>query len=122
MPFEQARTRLLIGQLLRRRRRTAVARANLEAAAATFEQIGSPLWIGRAQRELARLPTAAVGEGLTAAELQVAERAAAGQSNKQIAASLYLSDKTVEMHLSRAYRKLGIRSRAQLAEGLRTLS
>lgn len=119
MPFERARTQLLLGQLQRRRRRTQAARMNLLAAAAVFKQIGSPLWLARAQRESERLTAGSSSSALTDSERQVAERAAAGDSNKQIAAALFLSAKTVEMHLSSAYRKLGIRSRVQLAEALR---
>ena len=119
MPFERARSQLLVGQLQRRRRRTQPARDNLCAAAAVFEEIGSPMWTARAQRELARLTVGSDRSALTDSERQIAERAAVGQSNKQIASTLFLSTKTVEMHLSRAYRKLGIRSRAQLADQLR---
>lgn len=119
MPFERARTQLLLGQLQRRRRRNAPARENLSKAAAVFDEIGSPLWAARAHLELERLATGSAGAVLTDSERQVAERAAAGLSNRQIAATLFLSAKTVEMHLSNAYRKLGIRSRAQLAERLR---
>lgn len=118
MPFERARTALLVGQLQRRRRRTAAAHTNLTEAVAVFADLGSPLWAARAGGELARLSARSPGAALTDSERQVAEQAAAGMSNKEIAASMYLSAKTVEMHLSSAYRKLGIRSRAQLAERL----
>ncbi len=120
MPFERARTQLLVGELLRRRRRIAPARINIQQAVMTFEEIGSPLWLARAQSALRRFGAARTRDVLTDSERQVAEHAAAGRTNKQIAAALYLSTKTVEMHLSNAYRKLGIRSRAQLADGLRT--
>lgn len=119
MPFERARTQLLLGQLQRRRRRISGARDNLTRAAATFDEIGSPLWAERAHRELSRMTAGTVGTALSGAERQVAEQAAAGQSNKQIAAALFISEKTVEMHLSNVYRKFGIRSRAQLADRLR---
>ncbi|WP_431237993.1 LuxR C-terminal-related transcriptional regulator [Mycolicibacterium aichiense] len=115
MPFERARTQLLLGQLLRRRRRAQAAHDALRQAADVFAEIGSPLWAARAHSELDRLTARSVGAVLTGAERQVAENAAAGMSNKQIAATMYLSPKTVEMYLSNAYRKLGIRSRAQLA-------
>ena len=119
MPLERARTQALLGQLQRRRRRIQAARTSVGEAAAVFERIGSPLWAARAQRELARLTTGSAGPTLTDAERQVAEQAAAGLTNRQIAAVLFLSEKTVEMHLSNTYRKLGIRSRVQLAERLR---
>ena len=119
MPFERARTLLLAGQLQRRRRRTHPGRAMLTEAVAVFEELGSPLWAQRARRELTRLEKRAAGTALTEAERQVAKHATEGMTNNQIAALLYVSAKTVEMHLSSAYRKLGIRSRTQLIERLR---
>ena len=119
MPFELARTQLLLGQLQRRRRRRQVAEVTLREALATFQRLGTPLWAKRAEAELGRL-TAPTGDGagLTAAERRIAERAAAGLSNKQIAAELFIASKTVEMNLSSAYRKLGIRSRSGLSSAL----
>lgn len=119
MPFERARTQLLVGQLHRRRRHVQAAHDNLRAAAAVFEEIGSPLWAARAKAELARLTARSVGATLTDSEQKVADLAASGLSNKEIAAKLYLSAKTIEMYLSNVYRKLGIRSRSQLADRLR---
>ncbi|MGI9161661.1 MAG: AAA family ATPase [Mycobacterium sp.] len=118
MPFERARTQLLLGQLQRRRRRTTAARENLSRAAAVFDELDSPLWAQRAHSELSRLTARRPGAALTDSERQVAEHAVAGLTNRQIAAAMFLSEKTVEMHLSNTYRKLGIRSRAQLAERL----
>ena len=120
MPFETARTQLLLGQLQRRRRRRRhdAAVATREALQ-TFERLGAPLWAARAQAELARLDgSRGDGHALSPTELRIAERAATGMSNKEIAAELFISDKTVEMNLSRAYRKLGIRSRAGLSAAL----
>ena len=114
MPFETARTQLLLGQIQRRRRHRQPAQATLAAALATFESLGTPLWAGRTRAELERVnPGTAAGE-LTPAEERVARCAAAGLSNKEIAAELFLAPKTVEMNLSSVYRKLGIRSRSQL--------
>ncbi|OMC06682.1 hypothetical protein A5735_03520 [Mycolicibacter heraklionensis] len=118
MPFETARTQLLLGQVQRRRRRKKDAQATLRTALATFERLGIPLWAQRARAELDRMTAAASGAGLTRAERRVAEHAAAGLSNKQIAAELFISEKTVEMTLSAVYRKLGIRSRAGLFAAL----
>jgi DNA-binding CsgD family transcriptional regulator len=85
----------------------------------TFEAVGAPRWAARAEEELARLSLPSTdGTGLTPSERRVAEKAAAGLSNRDIAAALFLAPKTVEMNLSRAYRKLGIRSRAQLSARL----
>jgi DNA-binding CsgD family transcriptional regulator len=116
MPFEQARTQLLLGQLQRRRRHKTAAAATLAEALNTFEDIGTPLWSERARVELGRLSGAGdrPRSGLTPAELRIAHCAAAGLSNKEIAAEQFLALKTVEMTLSKVYRKLGIRSRAQL--------
>jgi len=118
MPFEKARTQLLLGQVQRRRRRKQAAQASLRAALETFERLGTPLWERRARAELDRMTAAGGGADLTTAERRVAEHAAAGLSNKQIAAELFIAPKTVEMTLSSVYRKLGIRSRAALFAAL----
>ena len=115
MPFERARTQLLLGQLQRRSRHKNAANQTLHEALGTFEAVGAPLWTTRARTELARINvTSTDGTELTPSEQRVAEQAAAGLSNRDIAAALFMSRKTVEMNLSRVYRKLGIRSRAQL--------
>jgi DNA-binding CsgD family transcriptional regulator len=115
MPFERARTQLLLGQLQRRRRRRRQASTTLEEALSTFEELGTPLWAQRTRAELGALSaTACSRSGLTPAELRIAQRAAVGLSNKEIAAEQFLAVKTVEMTLSNVYRKLGIRSRTQL--------
>ncbi|TPG35842.1 helix-turn-helix transcriptional regulator [Mycolicibacterium hodleri] len=116
MPFERARTQLLLGQLQRRRRRRQDATATLSAALKTFETIGAPLWADRARGDLARLNRTErrSRSNLSPAEQRVAQRAADGLSNKEIAAEQFLAIKTVETTLSSVYRKLGIRSRAQL--------
>ena len=116
MPFEPARTQLLLGQLQRRRRQRRAAAETLTAALGTFEELGSPLWADRVRAELDRLNAVSSTEvsGLTPAEARIAQLASAGLSNREIAAELSLAPKTVEMNLSSVYRKLGIRSRAQL--------
>jgi DNA-binding CsgD family transcriptional regulator len=123
MPFERARTQLLLGQIQRRRRHGRAAAATLDEALATFERLGAPLWARRTHAEQARVARPqGDGNRLTPTELRVAERAATGLSNKQIAAEMFMAEKTVERNLSRVYRKLGIRSRAALyvqLEGLR---
>lgn len=120
MPFERARTQLVVGQLQRRRRRKQAAAQILQEALHTFESVGAPLWAARARAELARVNVSpSDGTEMTPTERNVAERAAAGMSNRDIAAELFLSPKTVEMNLSRVYRKLGIRSRSQLHARLR---
>jgi DNA-binding CsgD family transcriptional regulator len=116
LPFEQARTRLLLGRVHRRERRKRDARAALDAALAAFEQLGAPLGAAQTQLELARIGGRSPSRGvLTASERRVAELVAAGRSNKEIAAELVVSQRTVEAHLTRAYAKLGVRSRTELA-------
>jgi DNA-binding CsgD family transcriptional regulator len=114
-PFERARTQLVLGQVQRRRRRRAAAARQLTAAADTFDELGTPLWAAHARADLART-TVPVGDGteLTPSERRVAELAAGGMTNRQVAATLFISTRTVEVNLSRVYRKLGISSRAEL--------
>lgn len=115
MPFERARTLLLIGQLQRRQRKKEAARTALRDALATFEELGSRLWADRARAELTRSSGApARALGLTASEQRVAELAATGMTTRDVAAALFISPKTVESNLARVYRKLGIKSRAEL--------
>jgi DNA-binding NarL/FixJ family response regulator len=118
--FDRARSLLALGRAQRRHRKWAAARASLEQATAAFDEIGSTGWAEQARSELARVgarrPQPA-GE-LTEAERRAAELAAEGRSNKEIANALVVSVHTVEAHLSRAYAKLGVRSRTQLARCL----
>jgi DNA-binding CsgD family transcriptional regulator len=117
MPFERARTQLLLGQLQRRRRHREVASGALTEALRVFEQLETPLWAGRARAELARgSGSIAATDGLTPAERRVAELAATGMTNRSVAAALFISPKTVETNLARVYRKLDIRSRAELGQ------
>lgn len=120
MPFEQARTLLLLGQIRRRQRHRGAAVAALNQARTLFQKVGTPLWVQRADDELDRLTKQSTNRslGLTDAENRVAQCAAAGLSNKEIAAELFISPKTVEANLSSVYRKIGIRSRSQLAQHL----
>jgi DNA-binding CsgD family transcriptional regulator len=115
MPFERARTQLLLGRLALRRHDKDAARAALRSALAVFEELDIPLWAARARTELTRLDvTSQSSQGLTAAEQRVAELAASGMTNRDVAGALFISPKTVEATLARVYRKLGIRSRAEL--------
>jgi DNA-binding CsgD family transcriptional regulator len=115
MPFELARTQLLLGQLQRRQRHRDAAAATLRDALATFERLGTKLWADRARAELARGTSGRRrAEGLTPAEQRVAALAVSGLTNRDIAAALFISPKTVEVNLSRIYRKLNIRSRMEL--------
>ena len=120
VPFDEARTRLCYGERLRRARRRVEARAELLEALAGFERLGAALWIDRARAELAASGEHARrrdsgGEELTAQELQVALLVAGGATNREAATSLFVSPKTIEAHLGSIYRKLGLRSRSELA-------
>jgi DNA-binding CsgD family transcriptional regulator len=119
-PFDRARTRLVLGQVRRRRRERRLAREALEAALADFESLGAPLWAAKTRDELDRLGfrRGAPEGSLTEMERRVAELAARGLTNKEVAAQLTVSPKTVEAHLARAYAKLGIASRAELGARL----
>jgi DNA-binding CsgD family transcriptional regulator/tetratricopeptide (TPR) repeat protein len=119
-PFDRARTLLAFGVVQRRSRRRARARTMLEQAAMEFERMGAHAWAERAHVEIGRIAGRAPRSAgtLTAGERRVADLAIDGLSNKQIAATLYVGVHTVEVHLSNAYTKLGIRSRSQLARAL----
>lgn len=121
MPYQVARTALNYGERLRRAGRRREARAQLHAALEIFNRLGAAVWAGQAERELRatgerlrrRDPTLA--ERLTPQELRVALIIADGATVREAAAQLFLSPKTTKAHLGRAYRKLGVRNRAQLA-------
>jgi DNA-binding CsgD family transcriptional regulator len=114
-PFENGRTLLARGIVLRRARRRRDARDALEEACAIFDRLGSSHWAARARGELARVAGRRPSlENLTATESRVADLVADGRSNKEVAAALFVTVKGVEAHLSRIYRKLGIKSRAEL--------
>ena len=118
-PLEHARTLLASGAIERRAKRKAEARDALERAEAIFEQLGARLWLDRVRLELERTGVRrTTGDELSSAERQVADLAARGATNKEIAAALFMSVKTVEAHLTRVYRKLDVRSRTELASQL----
>jgi len=122
MPFELARTLLVQGQVLRRGKKKLQARGALEQAATLFEQLGGAPWAARAREEMRRTAARSAPDELTPTELRIAHLAATGLTNDAIAAEVFVTRKTVEANLGRAYRKLGIRSRAQLARALDSLS
>lgn len=121
MPFERARTALAFGERLRRARRRADARIQLREALDGFERLGAVDWAVAASRELevtgetARARSGPRTDELTPQELQVALIVAGGATNREAGARLFLSAKTIEAHLGRIYRKLGVRSRTELA-------
>jgi DNA-binding CsgD family transcriptional regulator len=119
--IDLARTRLLYGEWLRRTRRRREAREPLRTALEFFEEIGAGAFAERARRELAatgehsRPRSDATRAMLTAQEAQIARLVAEGHTNPQIASELYISRSTVEYHLRKTYRKLGVTTRTQLA-------
>jgi ATP/maltotriose-dependent transcriptional regulator MalT len=119
--FERGRTLLGLGVVRRQAMQKKAAREALEQALAIFGELGARLWAQKARSELARISgRRAEGDELTETEARVAELAATGRSNKEIAAELFMGVSTVESHLSRVYRKLGVRSRAGLGTRLET--
>jgi DNA-binding NarL/FixJ family response regulator len=120
-PFARARAQLAYGEWLRRQRRPAEARAHLRAAREAFDALGVVPWSDRARSELRasgeasrrRVPQAR--ELLTPQELQIAQMAAEGLTNREIGQKLYLSPRTISTHLHRIFPKLGITSRGALA-------
>jgi DNA-binding CsgD family transcriptional regulator len=116
LPFEQARTGLRLGSALRRARRRREARTVLAQALEGFQALGAPRWCEQVEVELGRLGGRAASAGtLTTSETRVAELVARGLSNKEVAAVLVVTPRTVEAHLTRIYAKLGVRSRVELA-------
>jgi DNA-binding CsgD family transcriptional regulator len=119
MPFERARTLLAQGIALRHARRRRDARTTLQEAQTAFATLGAALWEQKAAAELARIGgRRAAGQELTPAEERVAALVAEGRTNKEVAAALFLTERTVEFHLTHVYRKVGVRSRAELARRL----
>jgi DNA-binding CsgD family transcriptional regulator len=119
MPFERGRTLLALGRTLRRRKQWSAAREALREALALFVQTGAPLWAQAARNEVGRAGERSGEPGeLTATERHIAELAASGLSNQEVAERAFLTVKGVEANLTRAYRKLGIRSRGGLAGAL----
>ena len=115
-PFHHARTLLALGRTQRRAKKRAAARATLEDALARFEALGAPLWAEQTRAELARIGGRAPSRGeLTEAERRIAELVAEGRTNREVAAALFLTEHSVETALTRIYRKLGVRSRGELA-------
>jgi DNA-binding CsgD family transcriptional regulator len=122
--LELARTHLLYGEWLRRERRRLDARTHLRTALEAFASMGTGAFARRAERELlatgerARRRTVDTLDQLTPQETQIAHLAAQGETNREIAARLFISPSTVEYHLRKAFRKLDVKSRVQLADRL----
>lgn len=117
--FDRARTELVLGRVRRRRRERGLAKQAFERALAGFEQLGARIWAGQARAELDRVGLRrGSGAALTEGERRVAELVASGQTVAQAASMLFMSPRTAESNLSRAYRKLGVGSRAELGAAM----
>jgi DNA-binding CsgD family transcriptional regulator len=120
-PFERARTHLAYGEFLRRSRRRVDAREQLRSALQIFDELNAAPWVQRAEQELrasgetARKRDASTSIALTAQERQVAGFIAEGLSNREVAAKLFLSPRTIDFHLRNVFAKTGITSRNELA-------
>jgi DNA-binding CsgD family transcriptional regulator len=118
-PFGTARAMLGLGVVRRRARQKRGAREAIQAALDGFEQLGAATWAEKARSELGRIGGRRREEGLTPAERRVAVLVAEGRTNREVAAALFLTERTVASHLSHVYAKLGVRSRTELARQLR---
>jgi DNA-binding CsgD family transcriptional regulator len=116
-PFGKARALLGLGVIRRRARKKRDAREAIQAALDGFEQLGAANWAEKARGELGRIGGRRREEGLTPAERRVAVLVAEGRTNREVAAALFLTERTVASHLSHVYAKLGVRSRTELARG-----
>jgi DNA-binding CsgD family transcriptional regulator len=116
VPFRTARAWFTLGEVLRRSRQKSAAREAFGSALELFERLGARVWIERTKAELGRVAMRRpAGSALTETERRVAELAGAGQTNREIADALFISVHTVEAHLTRVYRTLGVQSRTELA-------
>ncbi len=118
-PFGTARALLGLGIVRRRARKKRDAREPIQAALDGFEELEAATWVEKARGELGRIGGRRREEGLTAAEGRVAALVAEGRTNREVAAALFVTERTVASHLSHIYAKLGVRSRTELARRLR---
>jgi len=119
-PYGRARALLALGLARRRARRKRAAREAIGAALAGFEELGAATWVERSRAELGTIGGRSREEGLTAAERRVAALVAEGRTNREVAAALFLGERTVASHLTHVYDKLGVRSRTELARKVQT--
>jgi DNA-binding CsgD family transcriptional regulator len=119
LPLDRGRALLAAGEALRRLGQRRRAAEKFDAAKQVFTELGAPLWVARTERELRRArPRPRRDRELTSAERRVAALVAAGRTNREVAAELFTTVGTVEVHLTRIYRKLGLRSRTELARNV----
>jgi DNA-binding CsgD family transcriptional regulator len=115
MPFELGRTLLTKGITERRARRKSAAGESFSRALAIFERLGAPLWAAKARRELSATAARPIASGLTQTQQRVAALIAQGQTNREIAAAMFITVNTVQTHVRHIFQKLGVRSRTELA-------
>jgi DNA-binding CsgD family transcriptional regulator len=118
-PFGRGRALLALGIVRRRSRQKRAAREAIAAALEAFETVGASSWADKARTELGRISGRRRAEGLTPAERRVAALVAEGRTNREVAAALFLGERTVASHLNHIYAKLDVRSRTELAARLR---
>lgn len=120
LPLEQARSLFVLGEVNRRARRKRAAREALDTALVLFEELGAGLWAERARDRLGRIGGRAPrADGLTPTESKVAELVAQGLRNQEVATAMFVTPKTVEFHLRNIFRKLNVRSRAELVRAFK---
>jgi DNA-binding CsgD family transcriptional regulator len=114
MPFELGRTLLIKGMIERRNKRKSAAREALGQALGIFEHLGAPLWAAKAQRELSKISTRSLADGLTETERRIADLIAHGHTNREIASAMFITQNTVQTHVQHIFQKVGVRSRTEL--------
>jgi DNA-binding CsgD family transcriptional regulator len=115
MPFELGRTLLVKGMIERRSRRKSEARATLGQALGIFAHLGAALWADKARQELSKIAAHSSMDGLTETERRIAALIAKGQTNREVAAVMFVTENTVQTHVRHIFRKLRVRSRTELA-------
>jgi DNA-binding CsgD family transcriptional regulator len=115
MPFELGRTLLVKGMIERRAKQKSSARQALGQALAIFESLGAPLWAAKARLEISKIAVRGPVDGLTETERRVAALVAQGRTNREIASAMFVTENTVQTHIRHVFRKLGLRSRTELA-------
>ena len=115
MPFELGRTLLVKGMIERRAKCKSAARESLGQALGIFECLGAPLWAAKARRELSKITVRSPADGLTETERRIAALVAQGHTNREVASAMFVTENTVQTHVRHIFRKLGVRSRTELA-------